>query len=107
MRDPAYVVVPRKRVPYDTVERIAIRLSAGGMKIGLHQDHKTGEVRAFVDGEPLNHGTHERDHYECLEAVRQVGRGARSIQPEDPMLEERKVRARGKEWMRASKGSKK
>jgi|GEM_PF-3439385 len=103
MRDSGLPFIPRRRVSYDMVEKIAMRLSFGGMKIGLHQDHRTGHVTAFVDGEPLDHHTHERDHYDCLEAVKKAGRGHRQIHPDDPMLESKRLVARGKEWTKKLK----
>ena len=84
-----------------------MRLSFGGMKIGLHQDFRSGHVQAFVDGEPLKHPTHERDHYDCLLAVKAVGRGQPQIHPNDPMHESEKVVARGKAWMKKLKSKSK
>ncbi len=103
MRIPGIEEVARKRVTYDQVERIAMRLSFGGMKIGLHQDFRTGHVQAFVDGKPLDHSTHERDHYDCLMAVKAVGRGHPQIPPVDPMHESDVLVARGKAWMKKLK----
>lgn len=106
MRDFGYVAVPRRRTTYDTLERHAIRLSAAGLKIGLHQHFRTGEVRVFVDGKQIEHQTDVRDHWSALDAIRKIARTHTQTNPVDPMHEELKVRARGKEWFNKGKAKK-
>jgi hypothetical protein len=106
MRDIGYVSVPRRRTTYDDLERHAIRLSAGGLMIGLHQHHRTGEVQVFVEGKRIEHQTHARDHWSALDAIRKLGRTNKGTNPEDPMHEEKKVRARGKAWFKTGKKGK-
>jgi hypothetical protein len=103
MRDSGYVAVARRRTTYDALERYAIRLSAAGLKIGLHQHFRTGEVRVFVDGEQLEHQTDARDHWSAFDAIRKLARTNPQTNPTDPMHEALKVRVRGKEWFKTGK----
>lgn len=108
MRDSGYVAVRRKRVTYDALERVAIRLSAAGMLVGLYQDYRTGEVQVWVDGEKLDHKLDGRDHWSAYDAIKALARGSAQQNPTDPMHEELKVRARGKAWTKeAEKKTKK
>lgn len=106
MRDPGYVAVARRRTTYDALERYAIRLSAAGLKIGLHQHFRTGEVQVFVDGERIEHQTDARDHWSALDAIRRLARTNPQTNPSDPMHEELRVRARGKAWSKKGKKGK-
>jgi len=103
MREAGYVAVARRRTTYDALERHAIRLSAAGLMIGLHQHFRTGEVRVFVDGERIEHQTDIRDHWSALDAIRKLARTHPQTNPVDPMHEELKVRARGKKWFKTGK----
>ena len=86
MREAGYIAVARRRTTYDALERHAIRLSAAGLMIGLHQHFRTGEVRVSA-----------------LDAIRKLARTHPQTNPVDPMHEELKVRARGKKWFKTGK----